>query len=325
MESAFISRSSRSESDPLSDVLSLLKPRGYMSGGIDAGGDWSLFFERSNGFMCFAVVSGHCWLAIEGTGEVKRLDTGEFVVLPHGPAFRLASDLAISPVDILSAVTEPLNGRIISWQGGGACLGLTAFFAFAGEHANILSSLLPPVFYVRSPSDRIAMRWYLDRMMSVLQEPQPGRVLLAEYLAQSLLIEILRLQTKNDTSEGIGWLYALGDKQIGAAITAMHDHPGQRWTVQKLADCANMSRSAFSLRFKDKVRMAVMEYLTRWRMLLAGDQLMNSNNSVSDIALSLGYESESAFGFAFKREMGFSPRQYCRARSSALDDSNALG
>jgi AraC-like DNA-binding protein len=103
------------------------------------------------------------------------------------------------------------------------------------------------------------------------------------------------------------------------------NYHGQRWTVQKLADCADMSRSAFALRFKDKVRMAVMEYLTRWRMLLAGDQLRNSNNSVSDIALSLGYEWESAFGFASKREMGCSPRQYCPARSSTLDDSNALG
>jgi AraC-like DNA-binding protein len=61
-----------------------------------------------------------------------------------------------------------------------------------------------------------------------------------------------------------------------------------------------------------------MEYLTQWRMLLAGDRLMNSHDSVSAIALSLGYESESAFGFAFKREMGCSPRQYCHARAAAL-------
>jgi AraC-like DNA-binding protein len=53
-----------------------------------------------------------------------------------------------------------------------------------------------------------------------------------------------------------------------------------------------------------------MEYLTRWRMTLAGDRLMHSDDPVSAIALSLGYESESAFSTAFKREMGCSPRQY---------------
>lgn len=55
-----------------------------------------------------------------------------------------------------------------------------------------------------------------------------------------------------------------------------------------------------------------MEYLTRWRMLLAGDRLKNSRESISAIASSLGYESESAFGKAFKRVMACSPREYGR-------------
>jgi AraC-like DNA-binding protein len=52
-------------------------------------------------------------------------------------------------------------------------------------------------------------------------------------------------------------------------------------------------------------------------MLLAGDKLVNSGDSVSAIALSLGYESESAFSKAFKRVMGCSPRQHSRRRNPA--------
>jgi AraC-like DNA-binding protein len=58
-----------------------------------------------------------------------------------------------------------------------------------------------------------------------------------------------------------------------------------------------------------------MEYLARWRMLLAADRLTNSGDSISAIASSLGYESESAFGKAFKRVMGCSPRQHSRGRN----------
>jgi AraC-like DNA-binding protein len=68
-----------------------------------------------------------------------------------------------------------------------------------------------------------------------------------------------------------------------------------------------------------------MEYLTRWRMLLAGDRLENSRDPISVIAPSLGYESEAAFSTAFKRIMGCSPRQYGRGRSlafSALREGN---
>jgi hypothetical protein len=69
------------------------------------------------------------------------------VALPHGPAFRLANDLSVSPVNIRSVITEPLHGGIVSWQGGGACLGLIASFTFAPEHAPILMGLLPSLVH----------------------------------------------------------------------------------------------------------------------------------------------------------------------------------
>ena len=73
-----------------------------------------------------------------------------------------------------------------------------------------------------------------------------------------------------------------------------------------------MSRSVFALRFREKVGTTPMEYLTRWRMLLAADRLKDSSDSLSVIAQSLGYESESAFGKAFRRVMGCSPSQHRR-------------
>jgi AraC-like DNA-binding protein len=111
----------------------------------------------------------------------------------------------------------------------------------------------------------------------------------------------------------VGWLFALADTQMGAAITAMHESPGHRWTLQELGERVGMSRSIFALKFKATVGTSPMEYLTRWRMLLAGDRLTNSSDALSAIAVSLGYESESAFSTAFKRVMGCSPRQYGRA------------
>jgi AraC-like DNA-binding protein len=79
------------------------------------------------------------------------------------------------------------------------------------------------------------------------------------------------------------------------------------------------------LRFKQTVGESPMEYLTRWRMLLAGDRLVNSDDPISVISLSLGYESESAFSTAFKRVMGCSPRQYSRGRSSGSSPVSERG
>jgi AraC-like DNA-binding protein len=303
--------------DPLSDVLSLLKPTGYMSGGIDAGGDWSFQLPRYEGFRCFAVVSGHCWLSLDGTTDPVYLEATDCVVLPNGRPFRLASDLTLTPVDIMTVIQSPLNGRIISWNGGGACLGISALITFAADHAGLLFAGLPPIIHIRNDSDREAMRWYLQRMMKLLREPQPGGFLLGQYLAQMMLTEALRLYGGDALKGGVGWLSALADRQMSEAITAMHDDPSHRWTLQELAERARMSRSTFALRFKQKVGVSAMEYLTRWRMMRAADRLSHSLDSVSTIALSLGYESESAFGVAFKKIMGCSPRQYCRTRAAA--------
>lgn len=317
MESSLISRSSRIGADPLSDVLSLLKLRGYMAGGIDAGGDWAIRFEQDQIFRCFALMSGHCLLVVDGIEEAIRLEAGDFVVLPQGQAFCLASDLSVTPTDIMSVIHAPLNGRVLTWNGGGACLALSALFNYSGDHGGLLLEVLPPVVHIRNNTDRAAMRWYLERMMAVMNEAEPGSVLLGEHLAQMILIEILRLHLADHVDGGGGWLSALADRRISPAIKLMHENPGYRWTLQALAARVGMSRSSFSLRFKEKVGISAMQYLTRWRMLLAADRLINLHDPVSAVALDLGYESESAFGFAFKREMGCAPRQYSRGKRAS--------
>ena len=140
---------------------------------------------------------------------------------------------------------------------------------------------------------------------------------MAQHLAHLMLLQALRLHLAEGSAGGVGWLFALSDKHISAAIAAIHEAPAHRWTLQALAERAGMSRSTFALRFKMTVGASPMEYLTRWRMLLAGDRLMNSSEPVSVIARSLGYESESAFSTAFKRVMGCSPRQYGRGPAPA--------
>ena len=304
--------------DPLSDVLSLLKPRSYMCGGFDVGGELSLQFPKHQGIKCYAVVSGQCWLSVDGVLDAVCLTAGDCFLLPRGLPFRLATDLTLTPVDaltLLHATPGRRNGGIVSVNGGGSHSMVGGHFILSGNHADILLGVLPPIVHIRKESDKAAMRWSLERMMQELREPEPGGSLVAQHLAYMMLVQALRLHLAEGLKGGVGWLFALADKQMSAAINAMHDDPAHGWTLQELAECAGMSRSTFAQKFKETVGKSVMEYLTRWRMLLAGDRLENSSDSISIIALSLGYESESAFSTAFKRVMGCSPRQYSRGRN----------
>jgi AraC-like DNA-binding protein len=304
--------------DPLSDVLSLLKPRSYMVRGFDVGGPWSIRFDPKDGIKCYSLLSGQCWLAMDGVPEPVLLKSGDCILLPSGRAFRLASDLALPPVDIEEVVVyAETGGGVTTFNGGGDCFGIGGWFDFGGKNAEILLGVLPPIVLIREESDKAALRWCLERIMHELLEPQPGGVLVAQHLAHMLLVQALRLHLAEGSGGGVGWLFALADKQMSAAINSMHSDPAHHWTVHELAKHAGMSRSTFAVKFKETVGASPIEYLARWRMLVAGDRLVNSSDPVSAIALSLGYESESAFSTAFKRVMGCSPRQYSRATSPA--------
>ncbi len=305
--------------DPLSDVLSLLKPQSHVSAGFDAGGDWAVAFPGNIGIKCYAVVSGACYLVVEAVPEPVRLEGGDCFLLPSGRAFRLASGVDVKPVEASTVFPPPRAGGIVTYNGGGDVFLVGSRFTLSGAHSGVLMGMMPPIVHIKKESDQAALRWSVEHMMQELREPRPGNYLVAQHLAHLMLIQALRMHMAEGPRGGVGWLFALADKQMGAAIGAIHADPSRKWTLAELASQAGMSRSSFALKFKQTVGAAPMDYLTRWRMLLAGDRLTHTNEPISRIALSLGYESESAFSTAFKRVMGCAPRQYGRAEVQAAE------
>jgi AraC-like DNA-binding protein len=298
--------------DPLSNILSLLKPRSYLSAGLEAGGDWSIQFpDQQSGIKTGAVVSGACWLSVTGVPDPVRLNTGDCFLLPSGRAFRLASDLTLLPVAAATIFAATPKGGIACLNGGSAFSLVSNRFGLVGNPAGLLLRMLPPIVHVRDAPGQAALRWSIERMMTELRDPQPGGYLIIEHLAQ-MLVQALRLHLADGAQTGVGWLFALADRQMSVALNAIHDDPAQRWTLQDLAARAGMSRSSFALKFKAMVGTSPMDYLLHWRMALAGNRLETSKDPISVIAPSLSYASEAAFSTAFKRVMGCAPRQFGR-------------
>ena len=299
--------------DPLSDVLSLLKPQSCVSGGFPIAGDLAVRFPRHTGIKCYAMAAGECWLAVEGVADPVLLRAGDCFLLPRGLPFTLSTDLALSPTDFFTLRDAGKLTATVTADTPGARYIVGGHFLLTGSHAEILLNALPPIVHIRKEADKAVMRWSLDRMKEELRDPQPGGTLIAQQLAYMMIVQALRLHLADPAATATGWLSALADRQMSAALTSIHKDPGHPWTLERLAACSGMSRSVFALRFKIAVGSTPMEYLTRWRMLLAGDRLRHSGDTIAAIASSLGYESESAFGKAFRRVMDCSPGQYGRA------------
>ena len=219
--------------DPLSEVISFLEPRSYRVGGFEAGGDWSIRFDPYEGVKCYAVTSGACWLAVEGAGEPVLFKQGDCLLLPHGSPFQVASDPALPPDDWKRHFLGAREGALVKLNDSSGVTVLGGHFQLAGPQAEMLLGMLPPIVHLQSETDRETLRWAFDRMRQELVDPKPGGFLIVQQLAYMIFVQALRLHL--DESKGVGWLFALSDKHVGAAIAAIHREPARRWTVAALA------------------------------------------------------------------------------------------
>jgi AraC-like DNA-binding protein len=85
----------------------------------------------------------------------------------------------------------------------------------------------------------------LSRLSSEIEKPGPGSELITEHLLQIILTQALRvLLSSGALGRGEGWFYAMADKNIGLALTSIHNQPGRKWHLDELARVAGMSRTA---------------------------------------------------------------------------------
>lgn len=300
--------------DPLSQVLSLLKPRSYITAGFDAGGDWALLLDDLAGrIKCYAVVQGSCWLSVDGAAPAVRLQAGDCFVLPSGRSATIGSAPDIAPRRAGDVLNPNSNGAVVTYNGGGDVFLVGSRFEVNGRHAEILLRTLPPLMRVETSGDRARLRWSIELMMEELRENRPGASLVAQQLAHMMLVQALRLYLETHDGATAGWFTALADTRVRTALSAIHADPAHPWTVQELAACAGMSRSTFAQHFRERAGETPIAYLTRWRMMLAGERLAQGQETLARIGQSLGYDSEHAFNTAFKRVMGEAPRRYARA------------
>jgi len=300
--------------DPLSEVLSLLKPHSYITAGFDAGGAWALTLDDLAGrIKCYAVIKGMCWLTMQGVDEPVRIQAGDCFVLPSGRSVRIGSDPSIEPRRASEVLDPNRSGEVVTYNGGGDVFLVGSRFEVNAPHAEVMLQTLPPLMQVETSGDRTQLRWSIELMMEELREARPGSALVAQQLAHMMLVQALRLYLSERAQHDVGWFAALADPQLSAALAAMHAEPAARWTLQELASRAGMSRSLFAERFRERTGETPIAYLTRWRMMLAGERLTRGGDTLAQIAASLGYESEHAFNTAFKRVMGISPGRYARA------------
>jgi AraC-like DNA-binding protein len=158
----------------------------------------------------------------------------------------------------------------------------------------------------------------LSLLFNEADEVRCGSRLLADRLFEVVLIQLLRWLIDHAEEAGIsmGLLTGLAEPRLARALVAMHESPGEAWSIDRMADFAGMSRSAFAAAFKATVGQPPADYLSEWRLTLAQTELRRGRplKLVSD---ELGYANPSAFSRLFTQRMGRSPRAWLKEEAGS--------
>ncbi len=296
---------------PLEDLLSSVLSAWHLRAGIDAHpsvcGVWQLGTSGSGRSTFHLVGKGQCYLHMRDEAPL-RLGAGDLVVLPQDDWHMLSASPRLNG-----------EGMHIPESGDGPFTTLLCgHFALDSGLRNPIIDALPRRIVITAEAAGERIHHLSSLMLIEIENPQPGHRPVLDRLADTLFVMVIRHHIfSSDDKRGL--IAALADPRLRRALDAMHGAPGDPWTLEALAMEAGMSRSVFAQRFAEVIGATPIDYLTRWRMVLAEQMLHDPRQTVAGVMEKVGYQTEAAFRKAYKRVHGTGPgrlRQLVRRLAS---------
>ncbi len=307
--------------DVLSDILSRMRLSGTLYFRTSFTSPWSVRVPAFRDVARFHLAhKGRCFVRIAPTRERVLLEQGDLVIIMRGAEHTLYCDPATENQALLLDEVVDRSG----FTGSGTLVYgetgtdhetqlICGHFAFDPEARHPLVDALPGHIHIRNYGE--AAGAWMDSTLRVIGaeagRDRPGSDLIALKLSEIIFAQALRSYLNGDGADR-PVLAGFTDRQIARALKAMHDAPAHPWTLEALARTAGLSRTAFATRFSRLLLMTPLGYLTHWRMQQARQLLTDTDRAIIDIAETVGYHSEAAFGRVFKKHFGTAPATYRR-------------
>lgn len=277
--------------DVLSDAIGAMRAGRPYSALTEAESFQKAEFPAFEGARFHVVTAGVCHVT-RVDGSTVTLGSGDAVLFPHGTAHALknttngTTQLVCGAYQLDQVRPHPLIQELPD---------LVHLPARAGCH----------------PSLQMSIALLRDE----LTERAPGQDVVLPALLDLLFVHLIRAWFDDRVGQqNTGWCAALGDQVIARSLRAIHEHPGDPWTVASLGAQVGLSRAPFARRFTALVGMPPLTYLTWWRLTNAAHLLRTTDAPLSAVAQRSGYGSAYAFANAFKREYGISAGRYRQQR-----------
>jgi AraC-like DNA-binding protein len=308
--------------DVFADLFRGVRAHGSLFGSSTLSPPWALHFVDGAPLTLCTVINGDGWI-VPSDGAPQRLRAYETVVV-RGPAtFTFVDDLdtRAQPIACGRFCATPEQGGTrhrVGWNdhadnGSGATTLIVGAYPLHGEINSRLLEALPVALRVEAGGTGDAV---LDHLAAEVALDVPGQQIVLDRLLDWMLVCTLREWFDRPNGEPPPWWTAQRDPVVGDALRVMHADPAAPWTVSSLAERTGVSRSTLAKRFNDLMGEPPLTYLTRWRMTLAADLLVDEAATIAQVADRVGYSDPFGFSAAFKRIRGVNPSEFRRTAAA---------
>ncbi|WOD14068.1 AraC family transcriptional regulator [Paraburkholderia kirstenboschensis] len=254
------------------------------------------------------MTKGSCRLELQG-GKCFQLEAGNLLLLPHGDAHVVHSNrrgqspggpIRIERNDAITVKTntddesdtELICGRL----------------HFLEVPNSLVIGALPKMMRLSLGTEHLLghLRMLVQMIGEELEAARPGAAAVATDLASALFVIMLRAHFEQAESAS-DLIKLLATPASARAVNAMLNDPAHGWTLEELAAESHVSRATLVRTFQKAAGMAPLAFLTELRLGLARQSLTATNARLIEVAVVVGYDSESAFARAFRRRFGTSP------------------
>lgn len=263
---------------------------------------WHMSSTGGDATTFHLVCHGEAWIHMPGHEQPARMSAGDIAFFPNDAAHTFSGlpSLPHQPFDYSNPL--PLDSNA---PGTGLLCG---HLKLPLHIRRLLLASFPDFMLIRPDTSPVGqqMRHLIELMTEEAAQNDLAVTAILDRLSDALFLYVLRhaLHVEPQMSP---LLAAMSDEQLRLAVLAFIEKPAEPWTVERMAGLAFQSRSAFSERFTQLIKMAPMEFVATWRMQMATGMLAQGKANMLDVALRCGYESEAAFRKAFKRIIGVPP------------------
>ncbi|MCL1077417.1 AraC family transcriptional regulator [Parashewanella spongiae] len=257
---------------------------------------WSTDTSGSGHASFHFISSGNAYLHTQEHQGVE-LNAGDMVIFPHDSQHLISNSSTANP-----------DAPFISYamdQSFPQSTGLVCgYFDFSEDKTHPLLQQLPACIILKQNSDHNLNRFLIHALVAEVELGALSSNVMLSRMSEVFFMSVLR--SLADEPEKVGFFKAIQDPKMYKVLTAIQNDLGFNWSVQNLAEIGGYSRASFAQHFKSYLGLSPLEYLTRLRLSSAQKRL-KSGDSVFQVALEVGYQSDAAFAKAFKRHFGYGP------------------